>query len=264
MKGDFIANVAATLRRHPFADSTMACKPTATLIPSNVTYSSPSRAFSAMNRLSPVANCNISVSSNKSLRQSGNARYNRGVENSVQAPVAAPIFLPSPRLILGERNHLFESNAPLNLSLSASSTLLKTTLPQLAHFQSLPHSLKNNPGYGLARLTPAFPFWECRPVAAIATQIAGFSTRSCRERPTETYLLQDLGATPDELSAARASARILPGARKNEPGSFSRFSLAIKKQSTPNLAPIAGNERKANNVYKIFRNTVMSFRRIER
>jgi hypothetical protein len=31
----------------------MACKPTATLIPSNVTYSSPSRAFSAMNRLSP-------------------------------------------------------------------------------------------------------------------------------------------------------------------------------------------------------------------
>jgi hypothetical protein len=264
MKGDFIANVAATLRRHPFADSTMACKPTTTLIPSNVTYSSPSRAISAMNLLSPVADCNISVSSNKWLRQSGNARYNRGVENSVQAPIAAPIFLPSPHQILGERNHLFESNSPLNLSLSASSTLLKTTLPQLAHFQSLPHSLKNNPGYGLVRLTPAFPFWERRPVAAIAPQIAGLSPRSCRERPTETYLPPDLGATPDELSAARASARILPGARKNEPGILSRFSLAIKKQSTPNLPPIAGNERKANDVYKVFRNTVLSFRRIDR
>jgi hypothetical protein len=228
----------------------MASKPNATVIPSNAKYSAPSRVFCVMNLLSPGANCNISVSFNKSLRQISSARYNRAVDNRVQAPIAAPIFLPSARQTANERDHLFESDAPLNLSLSAGSALLKTALPQLAYSQSLPHSLKNNPGYGVEGLANAFPFWE-RPVAAIASQIAGLSVRTWQLRARQTR--SPLHAGENRLRGREQPAYLL-----------SRFSLAIKKQSIPNLPPITGNERKANTVYKVFRRAVLFLRRIDR
>jgi hypothetical protein len=218
----------------------MASKPNSTVIPSN-----------ARDLPFLLGDCNISVSFNKSLRQISSARYNRAVDNYVQAPTAAPIFLPLARQSAGKRNHLFESDAPLNLSLSAISALLKTCHPQPAYSQSLPHSLKNNPGYGVEGPTNAFPFWERHPVAAIASQITGLSPGLGKFAPSELAVTPHMASNLVRRSERRADLLF-------------RFSLAIKKQSIPNLPPIAGNERKANSVYKVFRNAVLSFRRIDR
>jgi hypothetical protein len=208
---------------------------------------------SARDLLFPVADCDISVSLNKSLRQIANPSCNVHVENHVQALTKAPIFLPRSAGVPAGYATFFELEPPIRLLFPIACTLFKTRLSQPTYSQSLAHSLKNNGGYGVGRFTNAFPFWERHliAIAAIVSQIAGLSPRSWRDCARPTHRRPRMAANLIRRSRQRA-------------GRLIQLSLAIKKQSVPNLPPIAGNERKANNVYKVFRKTVMSFRRIER
>jgi hypothetical protein len=206
----------------------MASKPNSTVIPSN-----------ARDLPFLLGDCNISVSFNKSLRQISSARYNRAVDNYVQAPTAAPIFLLLARQSAGKRNHLFESDAPLNLSLSAISALLKTCHPQPAYSQSLPHSLKNNPGYGVEGPTNAFPFWERHPVAAIASQIAGLSPRSwqIRAQRTRGHATHGLESRPTIGTASRSALSI-----------FTCNKKAIYSKLTPNRRKRTESEQRLQGI----------------
>jgi hypothetical protein len=216
----------------------------------------------ARDLLFPVADCNISVSPNKSLRQTASPRYNVRVESHAQAPTAAPIFLPSPCRSGATYGSNSESRTPASLSLSKACTLLKTARLQPIDSQPLAHSFKTIGGCGVNH---PFPFWERHPVAAIASQIAGLSPKSWRDHPRETYLSPESRHHDNRRTPSRPDPSANPIHNpKQRPSHLTRFSLAIKKQSIPNLPPIAGNERKANNVYKVFRTAVLFFRRIDR
>jgi hypothetical protein len=166
-----ITTIAATFRRHPSADSTTAYKPTAPVIPSN-----------ARDLLFPGSDCNISVSSIKSLRQIANPSYNLYVEKCVQAPTAAPIFLQLAHRRAVTLALFFDLGAPRSPSFSSTCTLLKDTLPQPTDSQPLAHSLKNIGGMGVSKPVPRLPILGRRPVAAIVSRIAGLSRRSWRDR----------------------------------------------------------------------------------
>jgi hypothetical protein len=215
-------------------DSTMGYKPNATVIPGN--------------RRNPpflAADCNTSVTAHKSLRHSPISSYTLPVDDRVQAPAEAPIFLPQSLGIPVTHSSRFEPDVPVTLLFSDACTLLKTDHLQLTHSQPLAHSLKNIGGYGVHPTPHPFPFWERHPVPAFASQNAGLSPASWQRSVRQSVDRR----TNDHSANNRASSAFAP----------SRFSLAIKKQSIPNLPAIAGNEWKANNVYKVFRRTVSIF-----
>ena len=184
-----------------------------------------------MNAISPSA-------PNKSLREIANPSYDLGIESYVQAPTEAPIFLTSARDAVVDCGFLFESNAPANLLFSETCTLFKTRLPQPTPFQSLAHSLKNNPGVWVEGSSPPLPILERLPCS--------------RVRFPERGPLHLLLATMKPPHRPSARGRTVRTPDKFGPSRVRRFSLAIKKQSIPNLPSIGGNERKANDVYKVF------------
>jgi hypothetical protein len=203
----------------------------------------------ARHQLPLEPDCNISVTANKSLRRIPIASYNLPVENCDQAPTAAPNFLPSPRCRATTCEPKPEVRTSANLSLSTACTLLKSPCLQPLDSQPLAHSLKNIGGYGVDQ---PFPFWERCPRLAIFPS----------SRPIVPSIAATLAKVRLRQEPLLVGHRAAPS--KNEPNCPIQLSLAIKKQSIPNLPPIAGNERKANSVYKVFRKTVLFLRRIDR
>jgi hypothetical protein len=185
----------------------MACKPNAPTTPSN-----------ARLRLIPNGDCNISVSTNKSLRQISRPRYNLRVDNRVLAPSAAPLFLPQGRTFPIEHAPFCALRAAASLLFSVPSRLLKNTSLQLTHSQSLTHSFKNIGGYGVESSINAFPLWECQPVA-IRSLIAPLCSRSGQDCARRT----------------RNHPRVANNLVRRLERRADRFSLAIKKQFIPNL-----------------------------
>jgi hypothetical protein len=146
----------------------MAHNITATVIPSSARYSAPSRDPHAMNLLSAPADCNISVTINKSLRQFQNPSYNGSLDNRVQVPTAAPLFLSRSLDVCVKRATFFERDASASLLFSAACILFKNRLPQPTYSQVLAHSLKNIGGYGVPNSSNQFPFRERCRVTSIA------------------------------------------------------------------------------------------------
>jgi hypothetical protein len=185
-------------------------------LPSNPVIPSGSR-----NLLFPSL-CNISVTINKSLRQISNQRYNRAVDNRVQAqaPTVAPLFLPELPLAPNEYATFLDPGAPASLIFSATCTLSKTCHLQPAHYKPLAHSLKNIGGYGVVRSNPTLPISEPPPCNRDRLPDRGPFAKILA--PTRRPNSQS--ATPNRRS------------RPNQPASPApfRFSLAIKKQSIPN------------------------------
>jgi hypothetical protein len=208
---------------------------------------------SARDPLFPVADCNISVSLNKSLRQIANPSYNVHVENHVQALTKSACFFAPisrcPRRICD----ILRTRAAYKPFVSRSLHTLQNAPLATQVFSITCTLFGKQPGDGVGRFTNAFPFWERHliAIAAIVSQIAGLSPRSWRDCARRTHRRPRMAANLIRRSQQRAGRPI-------------QLSLAIKKQSIPNLPPIGGNERKANNVYKVFRKAVLILRRIDR
>ena len=173
-------------------------------LPSNPVIPSGSR-----NLLFPSL-CKISVTINKSLRQISNQRYNRAVDNRVQAqaPTVAPLFLPELPLAPNEYETFLGPGAPASLIFSATCTLSKTGHPQPAHYKPLAHSLKNIGGYGAARSNPTLPILEPPPCSRDRLPDRGPFPKilAPTHRPNSQSATPNRRSRPKSESASPASA----------------------------------------------------------
>jgi hypothetical protein len=210
----------------------MAHDTTATVIPSSARYSAPSRDPHAMNLLSASADCNISVTINKSLRQIQNPSYNRSVDNRVQAPTAAPVFLPQSLRVPVKRATFFERGASASLLFSAACTLFKNRLLQATYSRVLAHSLKNIGGYGVARSNPTLPIVEPPPCSRDRLPDCGPFPQIL----APTHRPNSQSATPNRCSRPKSKSARLAGALSiftcNKKAIYSKLSPDRKRMES--------------------------------
>jgi hypothetical protein len=210
----------------------MAHNTTATVIPSSAGYSAPSRDPHAMNLLSALADCNISVAINKSLRQIQNPSYNRPVDNRVQAPTAAPLFLSRSLDVCVKRATFFELDASTSLLFSASCTLFKRRFLQPTYSQVLAHSLKNIGGYGVARSNPTLPILE--PPLCSRDRLP--DRGPCPKILAPTHRPNSQSAAPNRRSRPKSKSASLAGALSiftcNKKAIYSKLSPDRKRMES--------------------------------
>ncbi len=191
---------------------------------------------SAVLRMGSPMNAIFLSSPNKSLRQFAPSRYTLHVEKFVQAPQRRLFHFQRtlPTFTRAANLSIFNSLHTLKFDLSASHSFSTTCALFVKHRGYTPKLPILEPPCSRVR----FP--ERGPLRSILAPIHASSKRANLNRSNRTIARSS--NTPN------AAAEFGPSGRQ-------QLSLAIKKQSIPNLPSIRGNERKANDVYKVFRHS---------